>query len=252
MPESSPVPAPSSVPPVAMPPAPSPAALLQNVTVAKPCHESWDAMPGGERVRSCASCKHKVYNLSAMTAAEAADLLRNAEGRVCVRFYRRADGTIMTADCPVGLQAARKKMARAASVAFASAAMLCGVSLVGKSREEQPRFVQWVLNVLNPESTPEPTTEPTTGNIATPRFIPLPIATPMPVANPKETMGKVAVVPEPPPVPIQPQYTMGDMAYVPPAPPPIEKPFLRGLEKEMQPESRPDPFAPHDKKAPRR
>ena len=78
--------------------------FLSRVKVASPCSESWDAMPGGERIRSCARCQHRVYNLSEMSAADAAKLIREAEGRLCIRFYRRADGTLLTRDCPVGMR----------------------------------------------------------------------------------------------------------------------------------------------------
>lgn len=97
--------------------------VLGRVEVAAPCRASWDAMPGGERVRSCEACQHKVYNLSALSRREAEKLVRDAENtqhRLCVRFYRRADGTILTRDCPRGLRAARKRVARAVSCAFAS------------------------------------------------------------------------------------------------------------------------------------
>jgi hypothetical protein len=52
-----------------------------------------------------------VYNLSDMTKLEAENLLTVSEGRLCVRFYRREDGTVLTADCPVGLRAARLRLA---------------------------------------------------------------------------------------------------------------------------------------------
>jgi len=46
-----------------------------------------------------------VFNLSAMTRGEAERLVQNkGEGRLCVRFFRRADGTLLTEDCPVGLR----------------------------------------------------------------------------------------------------------------------------------------------------
>src|SRR4028118_400860 len=86
--------------------------LLRQVKIAAPCSVKWETMPGGERVRSCAQCSHKVYNLSAMSGDEAANLIREAEGRVCVRLYRRADGSIMTSDCPTGLRAVRQRMTR--------------------------------------------------------------------------------------------------------------------------------------------
>lgn len=168
-------------------------AVLSRVRVASPCAESWEAMPGGERVRSCDRCQHKVYNLSEMTADEAARLVQEAEGRLCVRFYRRVDGTMLTRDCPVGLRAVRMRAARALSAAFASVTMLFGISLAGKSRAEQPTFVRWVLNKVDPEPV-------RTGQI---RSLPMaPPSTPEPPAMmgdmviepPDATMGKLAPV----------------------------------------------------------
>jgi hypothetical protein len=65
----------------------------------------------GERIRHCSQCQLNVYNLSAMTRAEAEALVGRAEGRLCVRFYRRADGTILTQNCPVGLRALKRRVA---------------------------------------------------------------------------------------------------------------------------------------------
>ena len=75
---------------------------LDNIRVASPCSADWDAMYGDDRKRFCGDCKLNVYNLSGLTRAEAESLIMNAEGRLCVRFYRRVDGTILTSDCPVG------------------------------------------------------------------------------------------------------------------------------------------------------
>jgi hypothetical protein len=76
------------------------ASLLRKLAVPIPCTASWDAMQGDERVRHCGLCRKSVYNLSAMPQADAAALLAaNADGGVCVRFYRRSDGTVMTSDC---------------------------------------------------------------------------------------------------------------------------------------------------------
>ena len=75
---------------------------LDNIRVASPCPTDWDSMYGDDRKRFCGDCKLNVYNLSGMTREEAEALIMNAEGRLCVRFYRRADGTILTNDCPVG------------------------------------------------------------------------------------------------------------------------------------------------------
>ena len=66
---------------------------LNNIKIASPCSQDWDAMIGSERKRYCGDCKLNVYNLSGMSRTEAENLLSNSEGRLCVRFYRRADGT---------------------------------------------------------------------------------------------------------------------------------------------------------------
>jgi len=68
-------------------------------------------MEGDERVRFCSQCKLNVFNLSSMSRREAEALVRSKEGRLCIRFYRRSDGTILTDNCPVGLRAARRRVA---------------------------------------------------------------------------------------------------------------------------------------------
>ena len=105
--------------------------LLANVRVASPCSARWGHMVGDNRVRHCLQCNKNVYNFSAMTEAEIAELIREREGKVCARFYRRADGTMLTADCPMGagrfwravktrLTAAAALLALSATVAVAS------------------------------------------------------------------------------------------------------------------------------------
>jgi hypothetical protein len=85
---------------------------LDNVRVAAPCPADWDQMMGDERVRFCSQCSLNVYNLSGMTKREAESLVTGAEGRLCIRYYRRADGTILTENCPVGLTAIRRRISR--------------------------------------------------------------------------------------------------------------------------------------------
>lgn len=91
--------------------------LLDGISIASPCTADWNQMQGDDRRRFCASCKLHVHDLSGMTANEALALLQKGEGRTCVRFFRRADGTVLTRDCPVGLrQKLRAMWARAAAL----------------------------------------------------------------------------------------------------------------------------------------
>lgn len=46
-----------------------------------------------------------------MSRQEAEALITKTEGRLCVRFYRRADGSILTQNCPVGLKAIKRRVA---------------------------------------------------------------------------------------------------------------------------------------------
>ncbi len=92
---------------------------LHTIKVASPCHADWDEMKGDDQARFCGTCRKNVYNLSGMTEDEAQALVNRLEGRLCVRFYTRADGTLLTQDCPVGLRAVRRKLVRKLSYAAA-------------------------------------------------------------------------------------------------------------------------------------
>ncbi len=91
--------------------------LLDRVSIASPCTADWSTMVGDDRRRFCGSCRLHVHDLSAVTAAEARALLHDAgKGRLCVRFFRRADGRVLTRDCPVGVRRRlRAACARAAA-----------------------------------------------------------------------------------------------------------------------------------------
>lgn len=77
--------------------------VLQNLRVAAPCNASWDAMTGDDRSRHCTDCNQQVFNLSALTTEQAESLIREKHGELCVRYYKRKDGTVLTADCGVGV-----------------------------------------------------------------------------------------------------------------------------------------------------
>ena len=76
---------------------------LDAITIATPCTVPWREMRGDERSRFCGQCQKRVYDLSALTTAEATELLGDQGNRPCIRLYRRPDGRVLTADCPVGL-----------------------------------------------------------------------------------------------------------------------------------------------------
>lgn len=163
-------------------------AVLDRLSIASPCSADWNQMVGDERRRFCGQCRLHVHDLSRMTRDEAQSLLQQAgQGRVCVRFYRRADGKVLTRDCPVGLrQRLRWAIARAV-------ALWCVVAsgLAACVRSPKP----------TPSTVPPPPTEPAPvlqgevwmGDVAAPEPLP-----PEPVAEPVPPvlMGKVRVAPK--------------------------------------------------------
>jgi len=105
--------------------------LLANLRVAAPCPASWEAMAGDERMRHCTLCDLNVYNFAEMTSGDIRELLARTEGRVCARLYRRADGTVLTRDCPTGLRALRRRASRAAAALVAMLLSLPGMAFGG-------------------------------------------------------------------------------------------------------------------------
>jgi hypothetical protein len=96
---------------------------LDNLRIASPCMQRWDDMAGDDRVRACAACARPVFNLSEMTRAEAEVVLATRGLTPCVRFYRRADGTVMTSDCPTRRTHRLAVVAASATLAVAPAAL---------------------------------------------------------------------------------------------------------------------------------
>lgn len=99
---------------------------LDHIKIASPCSADWDEMRGDNRKRYCSHCKLNVYNLSEMTRTEAENLLFEMEGKMCVRLYKRQDGTLITQDCPVGWREIKQRVSRTATAAFSLIIGFCG------------------------------------------------------------------------------------------------------------------------------
>jgi hypothetical protein len=143
--------------------------MLAQAKVASPCSASWENMSGNDQVRFCGSCQKNVYDLSSMTSVEAEALLREKEGDLCARFYRRADGTIMTSDCSVGVRKKRVQRVAAAALFFGGAA--AAFSAWDKSHPagtEAPMAMGMMTLELPPDPkaphVDQPTTKPPTTN----------------------------------------------------------------------------------------
>ncbi|HEV8488142.1 MAG TPA: carboxypeptidase-like regulatory domain-containing protein [Blastocatellia bacterium] len=77
--------------------------MLDSLQISVPCSIDWDQMVGSDRIRYCSECRRDVYNISRMTRNEAQALISSANGRLCVRLVREANGSTLTAEPYTGV-----------------------------------------------------------------------------------------------------------------------------------------------------
>ncbi len=184
--------------------------LLETIRIASPCNADWEKMIGDDQIRFCAHCQKDVYNLSGMAREEAETLIREREGELCVRLYRRADGTVLTADCPVGVR--KKRVRRVAIATVGGGLMAAGAMLAWSSESESEQMVMGSIEaqeVVMGEilAEPEPSgdqIEEVMGGMPPPELSATP---PAPSAKPggiHVRMGKMVLRPKPMPKPVTP------------------------------------------------
>lgn len=163
---------------------------LYNIKIASPCSANWDTMYGNERKRFCGDCKLNVYNISGMTVKEAENLLERSEGRLCVRYFRRADGTILTKDCPVGWAKVKQRATMIATAVFSLiVGLFTGLSILALLSRNSDLVKRFPI----PFATPTPKYEPLMGAVALPSSTPTPKQSPTPKEI--EIMGEIALPP---------------------------------------------------------
>jgi hypothetical protein len=138
--------------------------VLDNIRVATPCTADWSQMTGDDRTRHCGECSKNVYNLSGMTREEAEALLIERNGDVCVRYYQRHDGTILLADCTVGVSRRRRRRLIAAGAATLLASGVAAAALRSNPRcgggGGSGEMVMGAVSVAQPAPTQEIPAEP--------------------------------------------------------------------------------------------
>ena len=88
-----------------------------------------------------------------MTRDQAEALLMKAEGRLCVRFYKRRDGSVITQDCPVGWARVKERARIYATAAFSLfMALLSGVFVVSLFSKQKATVGTFAM----PFATPTP------------------------------------------------------------------------------------------------
>ena len=192
---------------------------LEEIRVATPCRADWSKMQGDDRSRFCGSCAKNVYNLSEMTRAEAETLVREKEGQLCVRFFQRPDGTMLTTDCPVGTKTNRKsgRVSAALLTIFAAPFLMVSAALAGthfnKTHAMESLRNAPVVGTLVNKLSPQPISTMTGAIAIAPRKSPSK-ATPTPAPTPADEplMGK-------PMMPKTVQPMMGEPTMGAPLPP---------------------------------
>jgi hypothetical protein len=91
---------------------------VQNHVVRNPCPMRWEDMQGDNRKRFCEQCRLTVHNISDMSDVEAAAIIGADGERTCVYMYKKADGTVVTDNCPRALRPIRNKIGAGALVAL--------------------------------------------------------------------------------------------------------------------------------------
>lgn len=187
--------------------------MLESVQVASPCSAEWSDMVGDDRVRFCGSCEKNVYNLSAMLAEDAERLLVERAGKdLCVRFYQRADGTMMTSDCPVGVT--RKRRKKIAMAVAGAGAMAFGALASARQTTMGAPLPPVAMGGMAEIGEVQVTTAPTAMGTVAPPTLPVlpeqPRVTTGVVAPPRELQGKISMGT---PAVLQPpiRHTMGRM-----------------------------------------
>lgn len=169
---------------------------LDRIEVASPCPASWDDMVGDARERFCGACSKTVYDLSAMRRDEASAFLeaRLPAGEVCVRLFRRADGRVLSADCPVGARWRRRKRALAASLGGAAMAFAgAGLALAALGGRRALRAELGEATRVSVEAPPPPAAPPVAPPVDTSlRPDPRPRVTP---ERPRVTVGRLPARP---------------------------------------------------------
>jgi len=165
---------------------------LENVRIASPCRADWNQMTGDDRVRTCAACAKRVFNLSELTRAEADAVIAKHGGNLCARLYHRADGTVMLADCTVATVGMRARNFVLATT------LVAGAAYAKLHRGEAPAEAATIGTAVD-ETMPAPQIELTAHEAPPPPLRPAPPARaprrtvhPVPIEEIRVTVGEVS------------------------------------------------------------
>ena len=170
--------------------------VLDNIRVASPCKAAWDDMVGDDRVRHCRACDKSVFDLSAMTRDEAESLIVATAGNLCARYYQRADGTILTQDCAVGV--ARSGARRLRVIAAGAAALMAAGGVAAYARGVPDERMQHAQELIG-------------STVDAPPPVPM-VAAPVAHLAPDVIQGGIRIIHDPVPLPAAREDRQADRA----------------------------------------
>src|SRR5262245_12750323 len=113
---------------------------FDRMIIPAPCDADWDSMVGNDRVRFCEHCNLHVTNLSSLTRPEAMRLVARSEGRLCVRFVKRSDGSVVTKQVTERVHHIARRVSRIAAGAFTASLSFSNAAAQNQSQSNSARM----------------------------------------------------------------------------------------------------------------
>ena len=109
-------------------------------------------MKGDDRVRHCKTCRKNVYNFGELTRDEIDRIVMTNEGKLCARFFVRADGSMLTKDCNGDIRVRPLRRAAEIGIAAAAAAALAsagGAFIDGHRAPTTPNVIEASMGTIS-------------------------------------------------------------------------------------------------------
>ncbi len=103
-----------------------PTDLLDKIQIKSPCEADWNTMIGNDRARYCEHCNLSVHDLSQLTRKRARRLVAKSKGRLCIRYRRLPNGSVVTRVASQKLFQIGRRASRIAAGAFSATLGLSG------------------------------------------------------------------------------------------------------------------------------
>lgn len=116
--------------------------LLDQIQIKSPCSADWNSMIGNDQIRFCEHCNLSVQDISQMTRKRVLRLAAHSKGRLCIRYQRRPDGSLVTKSVGQKLHQISRRASRIAAGAFSA-------TLSISSAVAQPTTLQWDSNSIS-------------------------------------------------------------------------------------------------------